>query len=418
MKQQDGDAVLGPEMWRKATQEVLALAEQHPSTDAVFHIKWWLPLRGQMMLLVGPPGVGKSTIAKWLARRVNERLGCEVLKVFVINATTKLPPDISGVIMRGEDGPYFAPIGIMRDVFQAAEDGYLVIVLIDEITALSQSMINAWQAVLTERQAGDLILRPNIRFLGACNHPDEMVAPAALPSPFVDRMAQFQITDMAKVRDSWLEWVRDYIDHRDWESEEDAWLIGQHMGPWLEAIRRYIEQQADRLVFKPPKQSVPRHGVGPDAKGASPRSWVSLAVAMSWYPATKGSVATGQEIARATCGSVGNQFMDWFAKERSFLASTLMSIPEADFATVVGMADTQEVVMAVEDLFKKRVLTRGEFVRCCKAMHHAGMSMDQRKQAISATQVNLAILAARSGLDPVADTEIADAIKMAKGAKL
>ena len=110
------------------------------------------------MHMTGFPGVGKTEFTKSLeAGFARAGLKC---KVFILVGSIREPQDFGGFPVSTPDGVRLLPMAWARDAQRLAEDGYLVVVFLDELTTVPPTTQAAMPRLLTENVCGELSL-PN-----------------------------------------------------------------------------------------------------------------------------------------------------------------------------------------------------------------------------------------------------------------
>src|SRR5438445_3165015 len=86
------------------------------------------------MHMIGFPGVGKTEFTKSLeAGFAQAGLKC---KVFILIGSIREPQDFGGFPVSTPEGVRLLPMAWARDAQRLAEDGYLVVVFLDELTTV------------------------------------------------------------------------------------------------------------------------------------------------------------------------------------------------------------------------------------------------------------------------------------------
>jgi hypothetical protein len=110
------------------------------------------------MHITGFPGVGKTEFTKSLeAGFAGAGLKC---KVFILIGSIREPQDFGGFPVSTPEGVRLLPMAWARDAQRLAEDGYMVIVFLDELTTVPPTTQAAMLRLLTENVCGELSL-PN-----------------------------------------------------------------------------------------------------------------------------------------------------------------------------------------------------------------------------------------------------------------
>ena len=108
------------------------------------------------MHMTGFPGVGKTEFTKSLeAGFARAGLKC---KVFILIGSIREPQDFGGFPVSTPDGVRLLPMAWARDAQRLAEDGYMVVVFLDELTTVPPTTQAAMLRLLTENVCGELAL--------------------------------------------------------------------------------------------------------------------------------------------------------------------------------------------------------------------------------------------------------------------
>ena len=108
------------------------------------------------MHMTGFPGVGKTEFAKSLEAGF-DRVGIRC-KVVVLIGSIREPQDFGGFPVTTPDGVRLLPMAWAREAQRLAEDGYLVVVFLDELTTVPPTTQAAMLRLLTENVCGELRL--------------------------------------------------------------------------------------------------------------------------------------------------------------------------------------------------------------------------------------------------------------------
>ena len=106
------------------------------------------------MHMTGFPGVGKTEFTKSLEAGF-ARAGIKC-KVFILIGSIREPQDFGGFPVSTPDGVRLLPMAWARDAQRLAEDGYMVVVFLDELTTVPPTTQAAMLRLLTENVCGEL----------------------------------------------------------------------------------------------------------------------------------------------------------------------------------------------------------------------------------------------------------------------
>ena len=108
------------------------------------------------MHITGFPGVGKTEFTKSLEAGF-ARAGVKC-KVIILIGSIREPQDFGGFPVSTPDGVRLLPMAWARDAKRLAEDGYMVVVFLDELTTVPPTTQAAMLRLLTENVCGELQL--------------------------------------------------------------------------------------------------------------------------------------------------------------------------------------------------------------------------------------------------------------------
>ena len=108
------------------------------------------------MHMIGFPGVGKTEFTKSLEAGFT-RAGIKC-KVVILVGSIREPQDFGGFPVSTPDGVRLMPMAWARDAQRLAEDGYMVVVFLDELTTVPPTTQAAMLRLLTENVCGELTL--------------------------------------------------------------------------------------------------------------------------------------------------------------------------------------------------------------------------------------------------------------------
>src|SRR4029078_7033851 len=108
------------------------------------------------MHMTGFPGVGKTEFTKSLeACFTRAGIAC---KVITLVGSIREPQDFGGFPVSTPDGVRLLPMAWARDAKRLAEDGYMVVVFLDELPTVPPTTQAAMLRLLTENVCGELVL--------------------------------------------------------------------------------------------------------------------------------------------------------------------------------------------------------------------------------------------------------------------
>ncbi len=152
---------------------------------------WGVPFN-----IIGGSGVGKTA-------RIGQICRALTLPCFPIYTSTKQPEHFSGVPVGSANGFH---IECILPQVTAAIDARRAVIYLDEISTASGAVQAALLSFINERQAGEYVLPPMVRFALSMNPPDVAANGQELTLPMVNRMGHFQYTNPTI-----LQW-RQYMD--------------------------------------------------------------------------------------------------------------------------------------------------------------------------------------------------------------
>lgn len=143
---------------------------------------------GTPVIITGPPGGGKTAAVLDLEKSTIQG---KRVKVFQLIASTRDPADIGGY-----PAPDFER-GVVRmmanelavQATEAYEQGFFVIIFIDEARTVPAPMQAAVMKLIHERRFGDYVMPFGIRFIAAANSVEESAGGVPLEAPMANRFA-------------------------------------------------------------------------------------------------------------------------------------------------------------------------------------------------------------------------------------
>ena len=144
------------------------------------------------MHMTGFPGVGKTEFTKSLETGF-ARVGIKC-KVFVLVGSIREPQDFGGFPVSTPDGVRLMPMAWARDAQRLAEDGYMVVVFLDELTTVPPTTQAAMLRLLTENVCGELRLpdyepgKGGVVYLCASNAVEWAAGGQEIQAPMANRL--------------------------------------------------------------------------------------------------------------------------------------------------------------------------------------------------------------------------------------
>ena len=144
------------------------------------------------MHMTGFPGVGKTEFTKSLEAGF-DRAGIKC-KVFILVGSIREPQDFGGFPVSTPDGVRLLPMAWARDAQRLAEDGYLVVVFLDELTTVPPTTQAAMLRLLTENVCGELRLpdyepgKGGVVYLCASNAVEWAAGGQEIQAPMANRL--------------------------------------------------------------------------------------------------------------------------------------------------------------------------------------------------------------------------------------
>ncbi len=144
------------------------------------------------MHMTGFPGVGKTEFTKSLEAGFT-RAGVKC-KVFILIGSIREPQDFGGFPVSTPDGVRLLPMAWARDAKRLAEDGYMVVVFLDELTTVPPTTQAAMLRLLTENVCGELQLpdyepgKGGVVYLCASNAVEWAAGGQEIQAPMANRL--------------------------------------------------------------------------------------------------------------------------------------------------------------------------------------------------------------------------------------
>lgn len=216
---------------------------------------------GKSLLLLGPPGVGKSETVRRVAERLAERKGLRFVEVasncevdgdvflfYDLRLTEVEPSDFIGVPVVENGCTVFRPL--KWAVLFSKHPG---VIFLDELTNVNrEDVVSAAYKLILEKRVGEVKLHPGVWVIAAGNTPEHSSVARTLPAPLVNRMLviKFPVPSIK----SWAK----YMDEK--------------YGEWDRRVLAYLRMFPGDFLRVP----------GPEAleNFPTPRSWSEVALSL------------------------------------------------------------------------------------------------------------------------------------------
>jgi hypothetical protein len=252
------------------------------------------------MHMTGFPGVGKTEFTKSLEAGF-ARAGIKC-KVIILVGSIREPQDFGGFPVSTPDGVRLLPMAWARDAKRLAEDGYLVVVFLDELTTVPPTTQAAMLRLLSENVCGELELpdyepgKGGVAYLCASNAVEWAAGGQEIQPPMANRLwhGQFPMD-----HETWSDMmVSDFPPPNDLPVLPTDYLRQHHRQRAL--IAAYVKSAGRDSWLAPPDDPVRRSGPWPSGR--------------TWYLASRllaaiEAVSPGDRLLQgaALAGLVGDQ---------------------------------------------------------------------------------------------------------------
>ena len=253
------------------------------------------------MHMTGFPGVGKTEFTKSLEEGFT-RAGVKC-KVVILIGSIREPQDFGGFPVSTPDGVRLLPMAWARDAKRLADEGYLVIVFLDELTTVPPTTQAAMLRLLTENVCGELQLpdyepgKGGVVYLCASNAVEWAAGGQEIQPPMANRLwhGEFPMD-----HDTWCDMmVSDFPAPSDLPVLPVDYLRTHHHRQ-RSLIAAYIKAAGRDAWLAPPDDSARRSGAWPSGR--------------TWYMASRllaaiEAVSPGNRLLQsaALAGLVGDQ---------------------------------------------------------------------------------------------------------------
>ncbi|MEM1798264.1 MAG: MoxR family ATPase [Candidatus Jordarchaeales archaeon] len=270
------------------------LSESPLSLTQVVSDETLMKFYGKSLLLLGPPGVGKSETVRRVAEKLAERMGLrfvelvdevevdgDVFLFYDLRLTEVEPTDLVGFPVVG-DCVVYKPL--KWAVLFSRHPGVL---FLDELTNVNrEDVLTAAYRIIHERRVGDVRFHPGVWVIAAGNVPEHSSVARMLPAPLVNRMivVKFPVPSID-------EWAR-YMDEK----------YGQE---WDRRVLAYLKVFPRDFLHVPGSETLDNF--------PTPRSWTEVAL---FLPKVWGDPHAVNVLCRGCLGeSVGGKFLAFLKME-------------------------------------------------------------------------------------------------------
>lgn len=252
---------------------------------------------GIPVVTTGPPGIGKT--GHFYALEGSSILG-RVVKVVPFMLSVREAAEIGGFPAPNfDDGVVdLLPVRAFKEANRLAEEGFFVILFLDEIRTITESQQAAAMKAVHEGVAGDITLNPWVRRAAAANSVAESAGGIPMAPPMANRwMHVFTSVNATE----WAEEMRLNSFRMQSPLSEQAQL---RLPQERALVATYISRKPGSLL------SVPKDEDERDGPWPSPRTWDY--VAHLWAAFGDGSMEVREELMAGCVGlAQASQFIAW-----------------------------------------------------------------------------------------------------------